>query len=120
MKKIKYLIITIFLFIFNLTFINANEIYSIDVTLELDENGNGIVTEVWDMSVNNGTEVYKPIGDLGNSVISNFKVSDESNAKYFYLSQWNTSGTLSSKAYKIGEWELMEDIPIQLHMKYQT
>ena len=98
----KKFILFILIFFIGLSFVKANEIYSIDVSVELDENGNGFVTEVWDMYVNQGTEVYKPMGDLGNSKITNFHVTDERGNSYNTLSSWNTSGTLDSKAYKNG------------------
>lgn len=103
MKRIKYLLI--FLAIFFISISNAyasNKINSINVETILDENGNGKITEVWDMVLSEGTEVYKPMGDLGNSKITNFRVIDEQGNIYTSLSNWNTSGTLSSKAYKNG------------------
>lgn len=100
MKKLKYLLLMI-LFFCTFSFVKANEIYSIDVSLELDNEGNGKVTEIWNMYVNQGTEVYKPMGDLGNSEITNFHVSDGI-TNYESLSSWSTSGTLNSKAYKNG------------------
>ena len=102
MKRIKYFVLVVFMFLLNISIIRANEIYSIDVDITLDEEGNGIVTEIWDMKVNKGTENYKPMGDLGNSNITNFHVTDETGREYTYLSNWNINGTLSSKAYKNG------------------
>lgn len=100
MKNLKYLLFMV-LFFWTFSFVKANEIYSIDVSLELDDEGNGKVTEIWNMYVNQGTEVYKPMGDLGNSEITNFHVSD-GYTNYDSLSSWSTSGSLSSKAYKNG------------------
>lgn len=102
MKKIKYLVFFIFMFLINISITKANEIYSIDVNIKLDEEGNGIVTEIWNMKVDKGTENYKPMGDLGNSEISNFKVIDETGRNYTFLSNWNVNATLSAKAYKNG------------------
>ncbi len=101
MKKIKYLIFTLFVSLISISFIKANEIYSIDVNVELNKDGSAHITEVWNMKVDKGTEVYKPMSNLGNSEISNFTVKDEDRV-YTYLSSWNTSGTLSSKANKNG------------------
>lgn len=102
MKKIKLFLFVSFLLFFNIQIIRANEIYSIDVNVELDEYGNGTITEIWNMKVDNGTENYKPIGDLGNGEITNFHVKDEKGNDYTYLTSWNTNGTLNSKAYKNG------------------
>lgn len=102
-KKIKILLLTIFAFIL-LTFfssVEANSIDSISMDIYVDNNGNASVTEVWDCNVTQGTEVYHPYYNLGNSVISNLSVSENQN-DYAYQSHWNTSGSLSSKAYKCG------------------
>ncbi len=79
----------------------ANTIYSIDVTLNLDENGNGKITEVWQAKVDSKTELYKPMGDLGNSEITNFKVTMDDQA-YTYISNWDIDASLKEKAYKNG------------------
>lgn len=102
-KKIKILLLTIFAFIL-LTFfssVEANSIDSISMDIYVDNNGNASVTEVWDCNVTQGTEVYHPYYNLGNSVISNLSVSENQN-DYAYQSHWNTSGSLSSKAYRCG------------------
>ena len=101
MKRIKYLFFSLLL-LFSMTgFAKANTIYSIDITAVLDEDGNAKITEVWDMNVDKGTEVYKPMGSLGNSEISNFHVS-ENGERYNYQTSWNTSGTLDTKRNKNG------------------
>ena len=75
MKKIKYFIFMLLIFIIGMGSVSANTIYSIDVDLKLDSNGNGKVTEIWKANVDSKTELYKPMGDLGNSKITNFKVT---------------------------------------------
>lgn len=101
MKRIKYLIFSLMLVFCSITFVKANTIYSIDVTAELDNEGNAKITEVWNMSVDKGTEVYKPMGNFGNSEIGNFHVS-ENGMDYLSLNTWNTNGTLESKKNKNG------------------
>lgn len=110
MKKLKCFLFTVLCFM-GISLVKANEIYSIDVSLELDNEGNGKVKEVWNMYVDQGTEVYKPMGDLGNSEITNFHVSDGT-TQYDSLSSWNTSGTLNSKAYKNGINETSDGIEL--------
>ena len=83
------------------TKVQANSISSIDMDIYVDNNGNAEVTEVWTCKTNEGTEVYHPYYNLGNSRITNLRVSDK-NQQYTSLGSWNTSGTLSSKAYKCG------------------
>jgi hypothetical protein len=67
----------------------------------VDANGDAYVTETWNCIVSEGTEVYHPYYNLGNSKIKDLTVS-EGNVKYKTLSKWKTSGTLESKANKCG------------------
>ena len=102
-KTIKILFIFIFAFII-LSILNeaeANSIKSISMDIFIDDNGDAYVTEVWRCNVTQGTEVYHPYYNLGNSVIKDLTVSEEGR-QYTTLSSWNTSGTLSSKANKCG------------------
>lgn len=102
-KKVKIFLLAIFAFIL-LTFFNsveANSIDSISMDIYIDDSGNASVTETWECDVSTGTEVYHPYYNLGNSVISNLSVS-ERQTNYTSLSNWNTSGSLSNKAYKCG------------------
>lgn len=105
MKKNVFKILFLFVFIFILITIGhnvkANTINSISMDIYVDKNGDAFVTETWNCRVNEGTESYHPYYNLGASVISDLTVSDESNT-YTTLSSWNTSGSLSSKAYKCG------------------
>ena len=96
------LFILFFLLVLGITnSVNANSISKISMDIYVDDNGNAQVTEVWDCSANKGTEVYHPYFNLGNSKITNLTVSDKGRT-YESLSSWNTSGSLSSKAYKCG------------------
>ena len=81
--------------------VQANSISSISMDIFIDNNGNANVTEIWKCSTNQGTESYHPYDNLGNSKITNLTVSDK-NQIYTTLESWDTSGTLSSKAYKCG------------------
>lgn len=80
----------------------ANSIEKITMDVWIDSNGNASITEVWNCSLTSGTEGYKPYGNLGNSKISNFTVSDDSGTTYKTLSNWKTNATFDKKAYKCG------------------
>lgn len=82
--------------------VSANSITSIDMDVYIDDNGNAIVTEVWNANLTEGTEGYRPYTKMYNSEISNFSVTDQTGTTYQSVSTWNTSGSLSSKAYKNG------------------
>ena len=81
--------------------VKANSINSLDMDIYIDNNGNAEFTEIWQVNTNKGTEVYHPYYNLGNSTISNLRVYDK-NRTYTTLNSWNTSGSLSSKAYQCG------------------
>lgn len=81
--------------------VSANTINRISMDIFVDSNGNANVTETWNCYANEGTEIYHPYYNLGNSRITNLSVSMDS-TQFETLSSWNTSGSLSSKAYKAG------------------
>jgi len=104
MKKV-FKIFLFSLFIFIIFALNneakANSIDKISMDIYVDSNGDAYVTEVWNCNTTQGTEVYHPYYNLGNSKIINFSVS-EGTTKYETMKTWNTSGSISSKAYKCG------------------
>lgn len=81
--------------------VEANTIQKISMDIYINENGDAQVTETWNCRTTQGTEVYHPYYNLGESIIKDLSVTD-GNTKYTTLSSWNTSGTLSSKANKCG------------------
>lgn len=93
MKKILFLIFIFFLSI-NITQAK-NHIYNIDISVYLDEEGNASITEVWKVKGSDGTEWYKVLGNLGNSKISDFKVSMDGNPLIY--KNWNVNESLSAK-----------------------
>ncbi len=81
--------------------VSANTINRISMDIFVDDNGNASVTEIWNCRTTQGTEVYHPYYNLGNSEIKDLSVYD-GNTEYTTLSSWNTSGSISSKANKCG------------------
>ena len=102
-KTLKILFIFIFAFIlFSIgNIVEANTIQNISMDIFVDDNGDAYVTETWKCNVTQGTEVYHPYYNLGNSEIKDLTVTD-GNSNYTTLSSWKTSGTLASKANKCG------------------
>lgn len=82
--------------------INANTIKQVDINVYIDRNGNASVTEVWKAYLNTGTEGYRKFSNLGNKIISNFSVKDDTGIEYSNVSNWNSKSSFSSKAYKCG------------------
>lgn len=98
----------IFVFLFSLLIlflsknaVQANSISKISMDIYVDNSGNASITEMWNCYTNSGTEAYHPYYNLGKSEIKDLTVS-ENGKTYTTLSSWNTSGSLSSKAYQCG------------------
>ena len=91
----------IFLFFIFIGNVNANTLNSVKMDVFIDDNGNANITEVWDYTVNSGTENYHSFKNIGNSSFKNLKVSDET-TNYTLLSHWNVDASFNSKAYKCG------------------
>ena len=88
--------------IFGLTkSVKANSINKISMDIYVNSNGDATISEVWDCNATQGTEIYHPYYNLGNSTIKNLSVS-ENNTTYQNLSSWSTSSSLENKAYKCG------------------
>lgn len=107
MKKVlkKIIFISVFLTIAFFTsniYVDANTINSVTMNVFLNQDGSGHITEVWDMNLNEGTEAYKPYGNLKNYKIKNFTVKDETGDVYETILNWNTKANFSTKAYKCG------------------
>ncbi len=104
MKKILRIFL-IFLFAFIIFTIgkcsSANSITRISMDIKVDDYGTAVITEVWNCAATEGTEIYHPYYNLGNSQITMLSVTDGS-TQYTKLNSWNTSGTLESKANKFG------------------
>jgi hypothetical protein len=111
-------IIAIIPIIFTLfTFIGNNEAYAnsikaIDMDVYIDTTGDAHITEIWRANLTEGTEGYRTFSELGRSKISDFTVSDDSGKSYTYLSDWNTSASFSSKAYKNGIHNTMDGLEL--------
>lgn len=101
MKKTFFFTLLFFITLALFSNVKANSISKISMDIYVDSYGTAHVTETWKCSASDGTEVYHPYYNLGNSHIQNLTVSDETKT-YETLSSWNTSGSLSSKAYKCG------------------
>ena len=94
MKKIKYiLLLAFFLFPF---IANADSIYSIDIKVNVDNEGYAQVTEDWVVKASGGSEWYKQILDLGNSEIKNFVVYMDGK-ELTQKSYWDVNGSMNDK-----------------------
>ena len=106
MKKIRKYLARIFilaLIIFFPHISHANELHSIDINVEIDQNGLGHVKETWQTNEDDedATEKYKVISDLSDIKIRNFKV-DSDDEYWQEVSPWNIDASFDEKAYKYG------------------
>ena len=67
----------------------------------IDKNGDAHINEVWDYTVNSGTENYHSYKNIGNSKFTNFTVKDETKT-YTTLSSWNVNASFDTKSYQCG------------------
>lgn len=98
--KRKLLVFAFLLFSITIN-VRANTINSIKMDVNVLDNGNALITEVWDTNLNKGTEGYHPYFNLGNSSIVNYSVRDL-NTQYSYVSDWNINATREAKKNKNG------------------
>ena len=98
MKKILF---TVFITLFGFMTVDASNINKVDMTVDIDKNGDGHVTEVWDATWNDKTEMYHSYGQLGNMQIKDLKVKDESGTVFTDI-PWNVNASRETKKYKSG------------------
>ena len=78
------------------------DIHDINVNVRLYRDGSAIVSEIWNLTAQEGTEVYVPRTNLGDIEISDFSVSDESGEMYAFEERWDTDRSLARKAGRCG------------------
>ena len=99
MKKTLILLLGLFALTFSA---KAQAIYSIDVDVLIDANGDARITQTWDTEAVDGTEWYMPIGHLGEMKICDLTVSDENGTVFETLSRWDVDKSLEQKRGKCG------------------
>ncbi len=81
---------------------DSNSIERIDMDVSIDANGTAHIKEVWQASVYQGTEGYRPYGNLGACEITDFSVSDDLGNHYELQDHWDTDGFFVDKREKCG------------------
>ncbi len=98
MKKTILIIVSLFCF---MPVVKANTLNSVDITVELNQNGDGYVTEVWSLDADEGTESYHSFGNMQNRSIENFSVTRDE-TEYTAIPNWDVSASKEEKANKNG------------------
>ena len=80
----------------------AQRIRDIDIRVELNPDGSGRVTQVWDVSVVDGTEWYVPVTNLGKMSVSDFSVSENGQEFVNEGRGWDIHRSLAEKAGRCG------------------
>lgn len=94
-KKYFYFLLLITLF---LPFIvKADSIYDVQMDIYLNQDGTANIKEIWEVKADSGSEWYKQMLNLGESELSNFKVSMDGEP-LIYKSNWDVNESISSKA----------------------
>ena len=84
------------------TIVKANEIKEINIFIEVDNNGNAKIVEVWKADMDKDTEIYLPYDNLEDSEFKNLTVTDDRGIKYETLSNWNINASFEEKKDKCG------------------
>ena len=80
----------------------AQELRDIDIRAVLQEDGSARITQVWDATVVDGTEMYIPISNLGKMTVQDLVVSENGLAYFNEGRRWDVDRSLSEKAGRYG------------------
>ena len=93
--KNKLIIFLIGLFLLPISVNAQNKIYSIDMHINVTQDGSANITETWDVDGDDGTEWYKVLNNLGNSEVGNFTVSMDGEPLIY--KDWDVHESLTQK-----------------------
>lgn len=74
----------------------------VDISVILHSDGSARVSETWELTVTEGTEFYLVRENLGDIVISDLSVQDETGRVFVNEGSWDVNRSLSEKAGKCG------------------
>ena len=80
----------------------AQSLRDMDIRAVLREDGSARITQVWDATVVDGTEMYIPISNLGRMTVQDFAVSENGLAYFNEGRRWDVDRSLSEKAARCG------------------
>lgn len=83
----------------------------LDIEVRLLENGTAEIVEKRVMEVQEGTEIYIPIGNLGQSTVVDLQVSEEGR-KYENIGAWNSNKSRKDKKEKCGIIEYSDSVEL--------
>ena len=74
----------------------ADTIYSVNMDINILEDGTANVKETWDVKASSGSEWYKTMYELNNSELTNYKVTMD--GKELSYKDWDVNETMSEKS----------------------
>ncbi|MBO6239223.1 MAG: DUF2207 domain-containing protein [Bacteroidales bacterium] len=80
----------------------AQSVRNVDVKAVLSEDGSARITQVWDVSVVEGTEWYIPISNLGKMTVKDLTVSENGETFINEGRDWDVNRSLAQKAGRCG------------------
>ena len=82
---------------------NHLEISSINVEVQLQNDGSALITEIWQTSnLNSGTEFFRVMGMHEGMQIHSLQISDDTGVIYETITDWDIDATFEEKAYRAG------------------
>ena len=85
-----------------LPLVARQEVKDLDINVVLNQDGSATVTQCWQVYVNEGTEWYIPVGDLGPMTIDGLEVSENGVAFQSMGRGWDVDWSRSRKTGKCG------------------
>ena len=102
MMKFMRTVATLILSVLPFAVVAAQEIRDLDITAVLSEDGSARITQVWDVTVVEGTEWYIPIGNLGKMTVSDLTVSENGQRFISEGTSWDVHRTIDEKRGRCG------------------
>ena len=82
--------------------VHGQALRDMDIRAELLPDGSARITQVWDATVMDGTEMYIPISNLGKMTVRDLSVSENGLAYANEGRRWDVDRTLAEKAGRCG------------------
>ncbi|GEM03066.1 hypothetical protein HMI01_00540 [Halolactibacillus miurensis] len=100
-KSLLTLVVSFVLFSFLSIDVSANSMSTLDLHVELHEDGSGTITETRQMNLDEGTEMYIVLDNLEGAVLSNYSVTDFGEP-FTFQDGWDLDWSREEKAGKYG------------------
>ena len=98
----KRLLLTVLAALAGTCAVYAQSLRSIDIRAVLNPDGSARITQVYDATVVDGTEMYIPITNLGEMTVGDLTVRENGLAYHNEGRRWDTDRSLSEKAGRCG------------------